>query len=64
MHMKEYVVDGVIRVSGSTNQSTSGESLQDNELTVVHDAVIAAEATRRIGEIHAWMLAHPHNPAA
>jgi phosphatidylserine/phosphatidylglycerophosphate/cardiolipin synthase-like enzyme len=64
MHMKEYVVDGVIRVSGSTNQSTSGESLQDNELTVVHDPVIAAEATRRIGEIHAWMLAHPHNPAA
>jgi phosphatidylserine/phosphatidylglycerophosphate/cardiolipin synthase-like enzyme len=62
MHLKSYVVDGVIRCSGSTNQSAGGEGLQDNELTVVHDETVALEASRRIGEIHAWMLAHPHVP--
>lgn len=44
MHRKMAVVDGIWRISGSTNWSTSGESLQDNELTITKSAVIAAEA--------------------
>ena len=57
MHMKEGVVDGVIHFSGSTNWSTGGESLQDNQLTVEINPVAAAMATARIGAIHAHMLA-------
>lgn len=46
MHRKVMIIDGVWRVSGSTNWSAAGESTQDNELTVVQDAVACAEARR------------------
>jgi hypothetical protein len=57
MHLKEGVIDGVVHFSGSTNWSTGGESLQDNQLTVEINPVAAAMATARIGAIHASMLA-------
>ena len=56
MHLKEGVVDGTILFTGSTNWSTGGESLQDNQLTVEINPVAAAMATARIGAIHASML--------
>lgn len=57
MHMKELIIDGVILVTGSTNWSDGGESKQDNQLTVIADAYVAAEARSRIDAIHANMIA-------
>lgn len=56
MHMKTVVIDNLWVVQGSTNWSTAGESLQDNELSVTADPYVAAEARGRIDAIHANML--------
>lgn len=56
MHMKALIIDGLDVVGGSTNWSTSGESLQDNELTVVRDPLEAARRRARIDAIHHHML--------
>ena len=44
MHRKLAIVDGVWLISGSTNWSVSGETKQDNELTISYDAVDCARA--------------------
>ena len=44
IHRKMVIVDGLWRIGGSTNWSTSGETLQDNEMTIHKNAVICAEA--------------------
>jgi len=57
MHLKEGVIDGTILFTGSTNWSTGGEDLQDNQLTIEINPIAASMATTRIGAIHASMLA-------
>jgi phosphatidylserine/phosphatidylglycerophosphate/cardiolipin synthase-like enzyme len=57
MHRKLVIVDGVWRISGSTNWSTSGESLQDNEATILLDPVACAEARTVLDIEHTKMLA-------
>jgi phosphatidylserine/phosphatidylglycerophosphate/cardiolipin synthase-like enzyme len=56
MHLKMVVIDGLDTVTGSTNWSAGGESLQDNQLTVVRDSVHAATSRARIDAIHTHML--------
>lgn len=56
MHRKMVIVDGRWRISGSTNWSTSGETLQDNEATIMLDAVAAAEARAVLDIEHDKML--------
>jgi len=56
MHMKIAIIDGVDIVTGSTNWSFGGEHSQDNQLTVIRNPVVAAEARARVDVIHDVML--------
>jgi hypothetical protein len=44
IHRKMAIVDGLWRITGSTNWSISGETLQDNELTILQSAAACSEA--------------------
>ena len=55
-HLKILIVDGIYTVRGSTNWSVSGETEQDNELTLSRNAVMAAETRTVLDLNHDWML--------
>jgi phosphatidylserine/phosphatidylglycerophosphate/cardiolipin synthase-like enzyme len=56
MRMKLAIIDGIYVVTGSTNLSGGAETTQDNQLTVIADAVVAGEARARVDAIHYTML--------
>ena len=56
MHMKCIVADNAVLVTGSTNDSISGETKQDNACVVISDPYVAGEAASRISAIHINMV--------
>lgn len=61
MHMKLAIIDGAFLITGSTNWSGGAEAKQDNQLTVIHDAYVCAEARARVDAVHADMLTKARN---
>ena len=55
-HLKVAIIDGIYVVSGSTNWSLSGETKQDNMLTITNDPYLAAEARAILDRNHDFML--------
>lgn len=64
LHPRMVLVDGLDVVTGTVSWSTDGESGQDNQLTVIRDPLVCAEARSRIDIIHDNMLKQMATKAA
>jgi phosphatidylserine/phosphatidylglycerophosphate/cardiolipin synthase-like enzyme len=56
-HLKLCIVDGLYVVQGSTNWSTSGETAQNNECTILRDRTMAHDSTWKVALTYAEMSA-------
>ena len=56
VHRKMVIVDGLWWIGGSTNWSVSGESQQDNELTVIRNALHCTKARSILDIAHDHIL--------
>ena len=56
LHRKVIIIDGLWRISGSTNLGDSAEIKQANELTVIQDATVCAEARHMLDLAHVKAL--------
>lgn len=56
VHRKMVIVDGLWWIGGSTNWSVSGESEQDNELTIIRDAMHCTKARTVLDIAHDHIL--------
>ncbi len=56
LHRKVIIIDGIWRISGSTNLGDSAEIKQANELTVIQDATVCAEARHMLDLAHVKAL--------
>lgn len=64
IHRKMCIVDGLWRIAGSTNWSDSGETKQDNELTITSSVAVAAEARHVLDLSHSKALTQMNRAAA
>lgn len=59
-HLKTIIIDGVYRITGSTNWSDTGEGIgrksQNNQMDITNDPVLAAEARSILDIQHLTML--------
>lgn len=55
-HLKLCVVDGLYTIQGSTNWSSSGETKQNNECSIINDRVVAQDAIWKISLTYTEML--------
>ena len=62
-HLKVLLVDGEYVVTGSTNWSISGEEKQDNQMTVLRSAIVAASYRAILDINHTEMLKQMANKA-
>ena len=56
LHRKVFIIDGIWRITGSTNFGDNAEMKQANELTVIQDAVTCAEARHMLDLAHVKAL--------
>lgn len=55
-HLKVLIVDGEYLVTGSTNWSIKGETAQDNQVTLIRSAIVAASYRAILDINHTQML--------
>jgi phosphatidylserine/phosphatidylglycerophosphate/cardiolipin synthase-like enzyme len=62
MHLKSFVGDGTVTITGSTNWSNSGENDEDNECEIALNAALAAQLTAYVESVYTWQMANCRQP--
>jgi len=62
MHLKDFVIDSAVAVTGSVNLSHSGQYQQDNRLVVIRSPVVAAEIEARVNAVYTYQTSKETHP--